>query len=266
MDRRDFVFSTLALSATAATGAVPRMSQEPRIPSTRSFYELRRYHLTNGPQSALAEAFFTKALIPALNRLGLSPIGAFRLDVGPETPSFYLLIPGPSVESLVTADLKLANDQQFLTAAQPFWAAPATAPSFVRAESSLMVAFEGWPKLIPPKQGTTGKRIFQLRTYESPSPAAHVRKVEMFNHGEFDIFAKSGFGQVFYGDTLIGARLPNLTYLLAFNDQADLDACWTRFRNDPAWTRLSHDPRYSYEEIVSNITNLILTPLACSQI
>ena len=82
----------------------------------------------------------------------------------------------------------------------------------------------------------------------------------MFNNGEFDIFAKSGFGQVFFGDTLIGPRLPSLTYLLAFNDQADLDASWARFVKDPAWAKLSHDPRYSYEEIVSNITNLILTP------
>ena len=235
-------------------------------PASREFYELRRYHLTQGPQTALAEAFFAKALIPALNRLGLSPIGAFRLDIGPETPSFYLLIPSPSVEILVTADLHLAKDEQFLTAAQPFWAAPATAPPFVRVESSLMTAFEGWPKLIPPKQGPSGKRIFQLRTYESPSPAAHIRKVEMFNRGEFDVFAKSGFGQVFYGDTLIGSHLPNLTYMLVANDQADLDACWTRFRTDPAWLKLSHDPRYSYEEIVSNITNLILTPLACSQL
>jgi len=29
---------------------------------------------------------------------------------------------------------------------------------------------------------------------------------------------------------------------------------------------LKSDPRYSYEEIVSNITNLVLSPLACSQI
>ena len=234
--------------------------------TTRSFYELRRYHLSNGPQPALAEAFFTKALIPALNRLGLSPVGAFRLDVGPETPSFYLLIPGPSGDALATAELRLAKDEQFLAAAQPFWAAPATTPAFSRVESSLMIAFEGWPKLIPPKQGVTGRRIFQLRTYESPSPAAHIRKIEMFNNGEFDIFAQSGFGQVFYGDTLVGARLPNLTYLLAFTDQAELDACWSRFLKDPAWAKLSHDPRYSYEEIVSNITNLILTPLPCSQI
>lgn len=239
-------------------------SQTPAV--AREFYELRRYHLTNGPQTALAEAFFAKALIPTLNRLGIAPIGAFRLDVGPETPSFYLLLPSPSAEALVTAELHLAKDQEFLAAAQPFWAAPATAPPFVRVESSLSIAFEGWPKLTPLKQGATGKRLFQLRTYESPSPAAHIRKVEMFHHGEFDIFAKSGFGQVFYGDTLIGGHLPNLTYLLAFNDQADLDACWNRFRNDPNWAKLSHDPRYSYEEIVSNITNLILTPLLCSQI
>ena len=232
----------------------------------QEFYQLRRYALTNGPRTAAAEAFFAKALIPALNRLGLSPVGAFRLDVGPETPSFYLLIPSTSAETLVTTDLLLAKDQQFLAAAEPFWAAPATAPSFVRMESSLLSAFTGWPRLTPPKQGTTGKRLFQLRTYESPSPAAHVRKVEMFNSGEFDIFAKSGFGQVFFGDALIGSRLPSLTYLLVFNDQADLDASWARFVKDPAWTKLSHDPRYSYEEIVSNITNLILTPLACSQI
>ena len=273
MHRREFLASSLSLSASAAIGSPMTLPQP--VPSStpagaaspiRSFYELRQYHLVNGPQTALAEAFFTKALIPALNRLGLSPIGAFRLEVGPETPSVYLLIPGSSAETLVTADLHLTRDEQFLAAAQPFWAAPAIAPSFLRVESSLSIAFEGWPKLVLPKQGLTDKRIFQLRIYESPSPAAHVRKVEMFHNGEFDIFAKAGFGQVFYGDTLIGARLPNLAYLLVFNDQADLDACWTRFRNDPAWAKLSHDPRYSYEEIVSNITNLILTPLACSQV
>lgn len=271
MHRRSFLASGLTLSAAAATSGVPlSLAQSPTPSPTagapREFYELRRYHLTSGPQTALAEAYFKDALIPALNRLGLTPIGAFRLDVGPDTPSFYLLIPGHSAETLVTADLQLANDPAFLKAAEPFWAAPATAPAFVRVESSLMIAFAGWPKLTPPKQGATGKRIFQLRTYENPSPRAHTVKVDMFHNGEFDIFAKSGFGQVFYGDTLVGGHLPNLTYMLVFNDQADLDASWKRFVADPAWQKLSHDNRYAYEQIVSNISNLILSPLACSQI
>ena len=88
----------------------------------------------------------------------------------------------------------------------------------------------------------------------------------MFHAGEFDIFLKAGFHPVFFGDGLIGARLPHLTYMLSFADEAELDAKWDVFRNDPAWKRLSTDPRYAYDQIVNNITNVILSPLACSQI
>jgi hypothetical protein len=132
---------------------------------------------------------------------------------------------------------------------------------------SLLSAFEGWPKLTPPPSSATkAKRIFQLRTYESPSYKAHVVKVQMFHSGEFEIFRNAGFHMVFFGDTLAGPRLPNLTYMLSFADSAELDAKWDVFRNDPAWKKLSADPRFAYEAIVSNITNLILSPLDSSQI
>jgi hypothetical protein len=134
-------------------------------------------------------------------------------------------------------------------------------------ESSLLAAFEGWPKPTPPASAATkGKRIFQLRIYESPSDGEHARKVEMFHSGEFEIFLKAGFHPVFFGDTLIGARMPNLTYMLSFADQAELDAKWDVFRNDPAWKKLSTSPRFAYDQIVTNITNLILSPLRCSQV
>jgi hypothetical protein len=54
--------------------------------------------------------------------------------------------------------------------------------------------------------------------------------------------------------------------MLRFVDSADLDAKWNVFRNDPAWKKLSADPRFAFEPIVTNITNLILSPLAASQI
>ena len=198
---------------------------------------------------------------------GMWPVGQFRLDLGPETPTFYVLIPSTSVESLATLDLRLAKDEAFVSAAQGFWSAPATAPAFVRVESSLLAAFEGWPKLVPPPSSATkAKRIFQLRTYESPSDAAHVRKVEMFHHGEFEIFKRAGCRPVFFGDTLIGPRMPNLTYMLSFNDLAELTDHWAAFSNDPEWKKLKASPRYNYEEIVSNITNLVLSPLSSSQL
>jgi hypothetical protein len=141
------------------------------------------------------------------------------------------------------------------------------APAFQRVETSLLAAFEGWPKLTAPAAAATkAKRIFQLRTYESPSDGEHVRKVEMFHSGEFEIFSNAGFHPVFFGDTLIGSRMPNLTYMLSFGDLTELDAKWDVFRNDPAWKKLSSNPRYAFDSIVSNITNLILGPLDCSQI
>jgi hypothetical protein len=243
------------------------LKAEAAAPSNREYYELRKYRLFNGPQTKLTEDYVAHALIPALNRLGLTPIGAFSLTIGPETPTLYVLIPGTNLQTLVTTDLQLVNDAEFMKAAEPFWSAPAAQPAFIRVESALLAAFPGWPKLTPPPASARqGKRIFQLRTYESPSNQDHVRKVEMFHHGEFEIFARSGMGQVFYGDALIGPRLPHLTYMLTFSDLADMDAKWKTFGSDPEWVKLRTSPRYAFEPIVSNIENLVLTPTAFSQI
>jgi hypothetical protein len=262
LQRRHFL--TTSLAAAAATIA-PSNAQAQAKP--REYYELRKYQMVSGTQGKLLQSYLADALIPALNRIGLSPIGAFNLDIGPETPALYLLIPSASLESLVTTELQLAKDDQFMKAAAPFWNAPASAPAYVRIESSLSVAFEGWPRLVvPPVTAQHGKRVFQLRTYESPSSQDHVRKVEMFQHGEFEVFQRSGFWQVFYGDMLIGPRMPQLTYMLSFPEVAEMDAKWDAFRSDPQWKKLSSDPRYSYESIVNSISNLILTPASFSQI
>ena len=265
MPRRRFLAASTSDSALAAAHAAG-VSAAP-VPG-REFYQLRRYNLLRGPQPKLTEDFFSGALIPTLARYGMGPVGAFRLDVGPGTPAFYLLIPGPSIEPLAELDLRLAGDEEFLDAAAPFWNATAAAPAFQRVEISLLAAFQSWPKLtLPDSSATRGKRIFELRCYENPSNAGHLRKVEMFSTGgELDIFAAVGLHPVFFGDTLIGSRMPNLTYMLSFADMAEREAQWEVFSNAPAWKKLSADPRYAYDQIVTNISNLILSPLACSQI
>ena len=260
MERRTFLTASLGASALALAGQASAA-----VTGAREYYDLRQYTLTMGPQQKLAESYFAEALIPALKRLGFSPIGAFSLEIGPTTPTLYLLIPSASVDTLATAELRLGADAEFLKAAAPFWSASANQPPFLRAKSTLLQAFAGRPKLKLPPAGSA-KRMFQLRTYESPTPAAHVRKVEMFNSGEFEIFEAAGFWPIFYGDALIGERLPQLTYMLSFPDLAAMDAHWAAFRNDPAWKKLSSEPRYASEPIVSSISNLVLAPLACSEI
>ena len=264
MERRRFLASSLAASAIAFTG---KSKAQESAGTQREFYELRKYFMQSGPQTKLTENYVANALIPALNRMGMSPIGAFNLTIGPEMPTLYVLIPSTSVEALVTSDLKLAQDKEFMQAAEPFWSAPAKEPPFVRIESQLMIAFEGHPKLtVPPSTAKHAKRVFQLRTYESPTNGDHVRKVEMFHSGEFAVFQKAGFDQVFYGDSLVGPRLPHLTYMLSFPDIGEMNGKWAAFGSDPDWKKLSSSPRYAFESIVSNITSLILTPTDFSQI
>jgi hypothetical protein len=263
MERRHFLAASVAASAFGIAGNVG--AEAGGMASNREFYQIRRYSLLSGPQTKLTESYFSDALIPAVGRVGMGPVGAFRVDIGPETPVYYVLIPGASLQALAELDLRLVEDAAFLKAADPFWNATAVAPAFQRVESSLLAAFAGWPKLTA-SAATKGKRIFQLRTYESPSNGDHVRKVEMFHSGEFEIFLKAGFHPVFFGDTLVGSRMPNLTYMLSFADQAELDAKWNLFRDDPDWRKLSTSPRFASDQIVTNITNLILSPLGCSQI
>ena len=264
MQRRHFLTSSLA---AAAVGLTTNTGQAQAPVSGLEYYELRKYQFQSGPQTKLLQGYVENALIPALNRLGCSPIGAFNLDIGPETPALYLVIPSTKLETLVSSEMLLAKDEEFMKVAAPFWSAPAAAPAFYRVESSLLQAFTGWPKLVvPPSAGDHSKRAFQLRTYESPSQQDHVRKVEMFNSGEFEIFKTAGFWEVFYGDMLIGPRMPQLTYMVGYASIAEMDVHWDAFRNDPAWKKLSGSPRYSFESIVTTISNLVLKPTSYSQI
>jgi hypothetical protein len=270
MDRRNFLSASLTASALSAAGAATIDAQSPASSASAAaeYYDLRRYQLISGPGTRLTDNYFAGALIPALNRLGIGPIGAFSIYFGPDTPAYYLLLPSTKLETLVTADLELSKDPIFMKAAAPFWDAPAGAPPYRNIESTLLRAFLGYPKLVVPAAAAKKEnRIYHLRQYVSPTNMDHVRKVEMFHHGEFSIFAKAGAAGVFYADALIGPRLPSLTYMLSFPDVAALEAGWDKFSADPDWKKLSSDPQFKLDPpTVSNVTSIVLRPLACSQV
>lgn len=269
MQRRKFLASSLAASAFAVRGADAYLqaAEGSEKAKDREFYQLRRYHLSGGPQRKLCDDFFRDALLPALNRLKIAPVGVFDLTFGPETPSIYVLMPSVSAEMLATVETDLAQDAEYMKLGAAFLNAPAQQPAFERMESSFLQAFAKWPRIVlPAATATRAMRIFELRIYEGASDQDHKRKVEMMQSGEAEIFAKAGVEQVFYSDTLIGTRLPNLTYMLAFDSLADRDKKWAAFRAADEWKALSTQPRYSFETIVSNITDLILTPTSYSQI
>ena len=46
----------------------------------------------------------------------------------------------------------------------------------------------------------------------------------------------------------------------------NLDAAWKRFREDPEWLKLRATPGYTDADMMSNISDLVLTPTPYSQI
>jgi hypothetical protein len=71
---------------------------------------------------------------------------------------------------------------------------------------------------------------------------------------------------VFYAETLIGARMPNLVYMLSFDNLAAREKLWQAFGADAEWQKLRAQPGLDDAENVSNISNSILRPLPFSDI
>jgi hypothetical protein len=195
----------------------------------------------------------------------VGPVGVFETTVGPEMPALHLLIPHDSPAALATLPARLAADPAYGkgAAALAYHGATAAQPAYLRMDTVLLSAFEQVPRLEPPP--TSKPRIFELRTYESPSEAAHLRKMEMFTRlGELEIFRRCGLTPVFFARTVIGPRLPSFMYMLTFPDMAAREAAWNAFRADPAWQKLKATPGYTDAEVVSNISDVLLRPAGYS--
>jgi len=262
--RRDF----LAASCLASTVPLTAMAAADPSPSggNPQYFEFRGYNIFTGPKKRLVGDFLKNVQIPALNRLGIGPIGVFNVKYGENKPWLYVLLPHPSLESVVTLSERLLADATFVESGAEFLDAPVSDPAYIRVESSLRVAFDGMPQLQVPTQTAENKpRIFELRTYESRSIKVGKKKIEMFHEGgEIAIFKNVGMQPVFFSERLIGPKLPCLDYMLAFDDMAARDAAWGRFSADPDWHKLRQDPQYA--DTVSNITDIILRPTGFSQI
>lgn len=259
LNRRAFIKMS-GMTGAASLGALGATGRE--TGKKREYYALRRYHVETDAQRAGLAQFLGEAAIPAWNRLGISPVGAFVH--AEEGSPVYVLLPHQSPEALLTATHALLNDGEFLDAGAAFLNAPASAPAYKRMEIAYLLAFTGMPALERPS--TAKGRVFQLRTYESPSVKTGQKKIEMFNTAELAIFRKVGLTPVFFGEALAGDKMPNLTYMLGFDSMDAQKAAWDRFLQDPDWKELSAKPEYANDAILCGITNLPLRPLACSQI
>ena len=237
----------------------------------KELLEQRLYHFKSMAKQEAFDDFLGRAAISALNRAGIRPVSVFKMlrhdnpKLGMESDSsvLYVLLPHKSPESFIMLVDRLAKDEAFLEAGAAILDAPKSDPAYLRYESSLMLAFDGVPQVEVPTRADS--RMLQLRIYESHSTERAIKKIEMFNEGgELEIFRRCGMNPVFFGQSLIGSKLPNLTYMLSFENKEAMAKAWAAFGRDPAWLKLRKDERY--KDTVSDITNLIFRPAASSQV
>jgi hypothetical protein len=266
MKRRNFLLSL------GAAGTIPVASIAGKFQGGRStgkdgeYFELIKFHLHVGKKKNMVSDFYRDAAIPALNRLGINPVGVFNVQYGPNDPSLYVLIPHKSLQSMMTVSERLLKDKQHLAAGERFLKAPLSDSAYVRMEKTLLKAFKNMPTVeIPTSLLHKKSRIYELRIYESHSQVAGKKKIQMFNEGgEIAIFRKTGLNPVFFAETIIGKQMPNLSYMLVFENMDSRYKHWEIFRKDPAWLKLRVDAQY--KDTVSNVTDIILKPAAFSQI
>jgi NIPSNAP len=253
------------LLAVWAAGVVAGMAAAADAPKN-AILEWRRYQLRNSAENQRQRTSdFLKAQVAAYQRAEVGPVGVFSSTIAPDGPFLLVLVSYPSLAGMEQAQTKLAADAEYQKALEAYNAQPGL--NYERMESSLLRAFDGYPAVVPPpSDGKRAARLFEVRMYESNNSGTLRKKVKMFNDGEIGAFQRAGGQPVFFGETFVGARQPNLTYMLSYEDLAGRDKVWKAFGADPEWQRLRTTPGLSDADIVSNISNYLVSPLAFSQI
>jgi len=262
MKRRKFIAGVAPLAAAPAFSFTSKKSAQAE---DQQYLEWIKYTLPTGSNKGRVEKYYEEAAVPALNKLGIQDVGVFNVMYGLNAPSLYALIPHNSMESLMSYQDKLLQDQTYISASKDFNESDISNPAYVRIERSLMRAFKGMPKVEPAKNTIGDQRILELRIYESHNYIKAQKKIDMFNDaGEIQVFRDTGLTPVFFGETLFGELMPNLTYMVAFKDMAERDKNWNAFRYSDGWAAIKDLPEY--KDTVSNISDIIMRPARCSQI
>jgi hypothetical protein len=234
--------------------------------SKPQYYETRVYSFKTAAQKTVVEDYFKNAAIAAYNRAGIASVGVFDEADQKDGLKLYVLIPYKSLEEFSKIGAKLSADAVYQQAAKPYLDTDHTTPAYERFESSLSVAFKDWTTLkVPTTSAPKSERVYEYRLYESHSEAKGNKKVDMFNEGgEINIFVRLGFNPVFYAQTIMGGKQPNLVYMTTFDNKKSRDEHWKAFGADSEWNRIKALPEYDHAMTKAEIH--FLTPLEYSQI
>ncbi len=233
----------------------------------REYYQLKTYTLANEKQEEATDTYLKNAYLPALKRMGIGAVGVFKIRPTNYVAAnkIYVLIPFNSFDQFEKLDKTLASDKAYQSAGSEYINAAHNNAPYEHFTSTFMRAFTEMPAMKASEvKGPRKDRVYELRSYESPTEALYWRKVDMFNAGgEVTLFDSLGFNAVFYAEVLSGDRMPNLMYMTTFTDQKSRDEHWDAFFSAPKWKEIS--AMQKYKNTVSKADILLLYPTEYSE-
>ncbi len=251
MKKRSIYFLLFIFCAQLGITSAYAQSQD----NEQQFFQIKTYQFDNAEQQQQTDRFLEEAYLPALHRLGIEPVGVFKPHEADTsgTLATHVLIPFNSLDEFESLSQQLNNDSEYLSDGKHYLQASSDNPPYHRIKSTLLEAFEYAPTLMKADlDAPKPERVYELRSYESPTEALNINKVDMFNAGgEVEIFDRLNFNAIFYGNVISGSKMPNLMYMTSFEDMESRDAHWESFRTDAQWEELSAVEKY--QDNVSHI-------------
>lgn len=237
------IFLSITLALTTMLGFSDIVRATPR-----EFYLIQIYHCSTNQQIKGIDAYLQNTYLPYLHNRGIKKVGVFA-PIANDTAvdkKLYVWIPMHSLKILDQLDQDVEQlDPMVKNEIVDLENADSSLP-YNRVERIICKAFKFQTQFEKKSSLTKSPdRIFEYRSYESPTENAHLRKVHMFNEGgEITLFKRLNFNAIFYSKAIVGDRLPNLIYMTSFNNMADRDEHWKAFGASPEWQSISNMPKY----------------------
>jgi hypothetical protein len=216
--------------------------------SEREFYLIQIYHCNSTTQINGVDNYLKNTYLPYLHQSGIKKIGVFA-PIDNDTASdkrIYLWMPMSSLNTLDKLDQAIEKlDPMTKNPVVDLENADGSLP-YSRVERIITKSFIDQPKYVRESSLIkSSNRIYEYRSYESPTENMHLRKVHMFNQGgEVVLFKRLNFNAIFYSKAIAGARMPNLIYMTSFNNMEDRNEHWKAFSASPEWKSISNMPKY----------------------
>jgi hypothetical protein len=227
----------------------------------RDYYQLKIYHFKTQEQETRLDQYLQQAYMPAVHRAGIKHIGIFKPVTQQDTDRrIYVFTPYSTLEKLAGIEQLLQADTKYLADGKDYIDADYKNAPYNRIESIILQAFPGMPTTsVPNLTAPKAERVYELRSYESPTEKYNFNKVRMFNVGdEIGLFKRLNFNAVFYSEVISGSHMPNLMYMTTFNSKADRDKHWEAFGSDAQWKTLI--AKEEYKNNVSHADMMFLHP------